>query len=763
MMPERPRVLVVDDEMGPRESLRMILKPHFEVAVVDSGEAALRSLSTFRPDLVVMDIKMPTMDGIELLRRIKARDASIEVVMITAYASLETVKSALSYGAFEYLIKPFSRHDVEETVRRALARRQGELDARGQVARLVREMRSLVAKTRELEEAARRDVAEPSLRVTQLSILREVSRGILGQLDPSEMTRTITELLKSGLGYDEVLIPLDPEQPQPVDNPAFVVCPIREDGTTLGHLVVDNRVSGRTIDPRERELLEMLCEYVAIAVRNSRLYGEIAETKRSLEQLIRSAGDAIISVNRAERIAGWNPAAERIFGATREEMLGQPITLILPETDYRQAKSDLSAEAPARHFEVRRPRKDGGYAELAVTLSAVGERGGEAEGILAIVRDVTAQREIEARLLQSQKLTAMGQLAGGIAHDFNNLLQAILGYAELMGQNPSNRDMVRRGVEVIISAATGGAETVKRIQEFARLRPDEAFISVDLNQVIQNALDITRPRWQEQVSQRGLPLNLHLDLAPLPLILGRPAALAEVITNLILNAIDAMPAGGTLTIGTRQEGKDVICTVTDTGVGVPEALHRRIFEPFFTTKEKTGTGLGLSISYSIVTRHSGEIWVESQEGRGTTFTLRFPGAEVSAPAAPTPGGQRPGQAGRVLLIENDPQVLEALAETLKTGGHAVTATKSGAEALAVFAPGRFDVVLTNIGMPGMTGWEVAERIHGLDPQVPIAFVTGWGLSDEDRKRCVSRGIRQCLFKPVRPADLLEAVQTVMAR
>ena len=176
----RSRVLIVDDEVGPRESLRMLLKMAYEIKTADGGNAALREIGEFRPDLVIMDVKMPEMDGLEALRRIKRQDPSIEVVMITAYASLETVKLALSHGAFEYLIKPFSRQDLDDVVRRALLRRQVDLGQRTQVDRLVGEMRSLAAKTRELEEAARREAAEQSLRVTQLSILREIARTIVG-------------------------------------------------------------------------------------------------------------------------------------------------------------------------------------------------------------------------------------------------------------------------------------------------------------------------------------------------------------------------------------------------------------------------------------------------------------------------------------------------------------------------------------------------------------------------------------------------------
>src|SRR5437867_10044726 len=192
----------------------MILKPNYEIVTADSGDTALKTLTAFSPDLVFMDIKMPKMDGIELLRRIKAIDPTIEAVMITAYASLDTVKNALTHGAFEYLIKPFSRADLEDTVRRALARRQAELGKSNQLSTLVDEMRSLATKTRGPEEEARRWQAEQSLRVTQLSILREISRGILGQLELGELTEGITAQLKESLGYDEAQVILGEPPPE---------------------------------------------------------------------------------------------------------------------------------------------------------------------------------------------------------------------------------------------------------------------------------------------------------------------------------------------------------------------------------------------------------------------------------------------------------------------------------------------------------------------------------------------------------------------
>ena len=762
-MSDRPRVLVVDDEMGPRESLRMILKPRYEIATAESGEAALKTLGTFHPDLIFMDIKMPQMDGIELLRRIKGTDPSIEVVMITAYASLETVKNALTHGAFEYLIKPFSRQDLEETAKRALARRQDGIGTRNQLSALVEEMRGLASKARSLEEEARREDTHQSLRVAQLSILREISRSLLGQLDFRELTTAITTLLKEALGYDEATVRLGSAVPADTPGETRIVCPIREEGNILGYLLVANRSATRPIDPGERQLLEMLSDYLAVAIRNSRLYGEVAETKQYLEQLIVSAGDAIISVDGEGQIRSWNPAADRIFGFTSDQAIGQPFANLLPQEPYRAARGSLSRENPVRAFDVSAKRADGRPLNLAVTLSYLPGRNGGSEGLLAIVRDMTAQREIEAQMHQSERLTALGQMAGGIAHDFNNLLQAILGYAQLMARSPGNTDVVRRGIDVIEKAANGGAETVRRIQKFARLRPDEPFVSMDLNQVVRDSLAITRPRWEEKKVKGGVPLQLELELGPVPVVMGRPAELNEVITNLVLNAIDAMPRGGTLRLRTRLgDHRHAVITVADTGMGMTEEVRKRVFDPFFTTKGEEGTGLGLSVSHSIIERHGGDLRVDSRPGEGTTFTITLPigmGPAGESTAGPETGGERKG---RILLVDNDPQVLSILGEMLKDAGHHVLPVPSGSEALRVFVPNGFDLIITNVGMPEMSGWDVAERLRAKDPNVPVIFITGWGLQEEDQARCRRLGISALLFKPVPPQELHRTVQVALA-
>ena len=760
--PGAARILVVDDELGPRESLRMLLKPTYQITTADSGRAALNMLAQVRPDVVILDIKMPEMDGLEVLRRVKRADPSIEVVMITAYASLETVKLALTHGAFEYLIKPFSRQDLEDVVRRALVRRQTDLGARSEVAHLVEEMRRLSAKTRELEEVARREVTEQSLRVTQLSIVREISRAIVGHLAMEDVMAAVSAQLSAALGYDSVGLTASDPEARPSDAAYMVVCSIRDAEGPLGYLVADNRASARPVDPRERELLEMLSEYLAIALRNSHLYGEIADTKRSLEQLIASAGDAIISVDASDRIDGWNPAAERVFGRAAAEATGRRMTELLPEREYRTARERLARGSAMEMFETTLTADRETPAALAVTLSGLRNRQGGLDGLIAIVRDITAQREVENQLHQSEKLTALGQLAGGIAHDFNNLLQAILGYAQLMKANPDNPELLQRSLSVVESAALDGSETVRRIQQFARLRPEERFMPVDVNHIVEDAVAITRPRWEEKIAHESRPMDLRLDLRARQHIHGRSAALTEVMTNLVLNAMDAMVEGGTLTISTKDVGDTVVITVTDTGIGMPEHVRRRVFEPFFSTKGESGSGLGLSMAYSIIRRHGGDIRVDSEPNRGTTFTLVVPCASETPSPPPAPSAATPRRAARVLLVDDEPQVLSALTELLQAAGHEVSAAAGGAAALKIYTPGRYDVVMTNVGMAGMNGWEVTERVRALDARVPVVFITGWGLREEERARLSALRVQRCLFKPVRPDELDAAVQAAVA-
>ncbi len=260
-----------------------------------------------------------------------------------------------------------------------------------------------------------------------------------------------------------------------------------------------------------------------------------------------------------------------------------------------------------------------GLAALALRSAGLYEDLNRAYGELGATQD---------HLVRTEKLRALGEMASGVAHDFNNLLAAILGRAQLVLRKVSDPQL-RQWVQVIERSALDGAQTVRRLQDFARVRQDQPLVPVDLNDVVRDALDITQSRWREECLRRGVVIDVRTSLATVPRVIGDAAELREAMTNLILNAVDAMPTGGTLSLTTALGADGVELTVGDTGVGMPESVRDRIFDPFFTTKGPQGTGLGLSMTYGIISRHRGRIVVESAEGRGSTFRIVLPVGPVT--------------------------------------------------------------------------------------------------------------------------------------
>jgi GAF domain-containing protein/CheY-like chemotaxis protein len=360
------------------------------------------------------------------------------------------------------------------------------------------------------------------------------------------------------------------------------------------------------------------------------------------------------------------------------------------------------------------------------------------------------------QLVRTEKLRAMGEMASGVAHDFNNVLAAVLGRAQLLLKRVEDPKL-RQWIEVIERAALDGARTVRRLQDFTRVRRDHPAVLVDLNQVVRQTLEATESTWRQEARSRGVPIEVTTALVtPLPDVSADPAELREGLTNVILNALDAMPGGGKLTLSTSAAGGQVEIAVTDTGVGIPSGIRHKIFDPFFTTKGPKGTGLGLSMTYGILARHGGRITVESEEGRGATFRLSFPAAPLMD-EAPRPPAPSPAAASlRVLVVDDEEVVAAVLGDMLASAGHSVEVVSGGREAIARFGAERFDLVLTDLAMPGMTGWEVARAIKDVAPTVRIVLVSGFGVevSPEDLD---AHGVDLVMAKPLRLEDLETAV------
>jgi signal transduction histidine kinase/CheY-like chemotaxis protein len=381
-------------------------------------------------------------------------------------------------------------------------------------------------------------------------------------------------------------------------------------------------------------------------------------------------------------------------------------------------------------------------------------------------------RRAQDELIRSEKLRALGQMSAGVAHDLNNTLGAILSQVESL-QSYKTDATLRESLGILEMAATDGAQVVRRLQGFARQQPAGELMPCDVAHLVAEALEISRPRWRDEVQRRGYLIEVHTALEGLPPILGHASEIREALTNLILNAVDAMPSGGSLTISGRRTIADPAQTgpadagaptdgvpmvelcIADTGVGMTEEVRQRAFEPFFTTKGGHGTGLGLSMVYGTVERHGGRIEIASAPGQGTTFTLRLRSVPMEPPATLPPQPQhRPPR--RILVIDDDPRVRQAVAGLLRSAGHRVVEAEGGREGLMCFAPEAFDLVLTDLGMPEVNGWDVAAAVKARRAAFPVILFTGWG--DEHTGDGYGRDLAdRILRKPVRLKELLQTI------
>jgi signal transduction histidine kinase/ActR/RegA family two-component response regulator len=386
---------------------------------------------------------------------------------------------------------------------------------------------------------------------------------------------------------------------------------------------------------------------------------------------------------------------------------------------------------------------------------------------------IAEQERIREQFSQMEKLSALGELASGVAHDFNNTLAGILGRAQLL-QRTNDPEKVKRGLDIIIKTAEDGAKTVKRIQDFARQRRDHDFELVSVDQILMDASEITRPRWKNCAEASNIHITLDLQIGSNAMVMGDDSELREVLVNMVFNAIDAMPEGGTLTLTTRTVGESVVIEVIDTGVGMYPEVRSRIFDPFFTTKGKAGLGLGLAVSFGIIRRHAGNIEVESQYGNGTQFRITLPLAKVadksfkeverSAPELPepTPGAclsPKERLPTKLLVVDDEDFVRDLLSEILEGEHCEVVLAESGGEALSIFREMEFDAVFTDVGMPGMSGWELAREIRQLNQRIPIAVITGWGeaVGSNEQK---AAGVNWVVAKPFTADRIAELVHEI---
>jgi PAS domain S-box-containing protein len=395
-----------------------------------------------------------------------------------------------------------------------------------------------------------------------------------------------------------------------------------------------------------------------------------------------------------------------------------------------------------------------------VNLVRFGDVSGNIAGYILVIEDITRKKAFSEKVIQSEKLAALGTMAGGVSHDFNNLLMAILGHIQLILPQIEDEE-IRRRLQNIEKAVYDGSNTVRRLQRFTERERDSKAVpsTVDVEEAVKDVVELTRPRWKNFMERSGHRIDLKLDLMPNCLAAINASDLREVLTNLLLNGIDAMPQGGTMSFKSYCQEDQIILEVSDTGIGMSKEVAEKIFDPFFTTKGIGNSGLGLSVSWSLLGRYGGDIQVKSKPGKGTSFIIKL-ARTTNAKVQPVSKPEEGSGSFRLLLVDDDPEILNILRDMLRLKGHRVVATSDGEKALELMDAGKFDLVLTDLGMPVVSGWEIAKRAKEKNRKTPVVMITGWGAQYEDDD-LVSRGVDLMLSKPLSWDKLLTSIEKML--
>jgi PAS domain S-box-containing protein len=649
------RILIVDDERPTRQILEAMLKPEgFVLSNAGSAEEALAMVAEQAPDLILLDIILPGMDGYELTAKLKGNPSTraIPIVIITALDDRNARMLGLSAGAEDFVTKPVDR-------------------------------------------------AELSIRVRNLLRLKAYSdyHDQYSQMLEGEIGSRSADLVESERLYRST----------------FDAAPVG-----IVHVGLDG-------------------EWLRINQRLCDLLGYSREELRSaaVQKLLRSNTDA----------------SER--ESFRQMAAGQLDHYVINERLY--------------------PRRDGSEVWARVNMSVHRDTGGEPQHFICVIEDITAWRALEAQLRQAGKMDAIGQLAAGIAHDFNNLLSVIISYSEMLSGDLKAGDPMRADLKEIGAAGKRAVELTRQLLAFSRQQVLQPQL-VDLGEVVSS---------MEKMLQRLLGADVELlatESGEPSKILVDPGQMEQVIMNLAVNARDAMPQGGKLTIKTSRvqldqlyaaehvgitPGPHVLLAVSDTGTGMDKATLARMWEPFFTTKELgKGTGLGLATVFGIVRQSGGTIWVTSELGHGTTFEVCFPLADGAARARVAPASTAPARVLRgtetILVVENEEAVRVLACSILRKHGYDVLEAQSGGDAFLLCEqhPSVIHLLLTDMVMPRMSGRQLAERLHVIRPEMKVLYMSGY-TSDPVLRHGILEASFAFLQKPITPEMLGRKVRDVL--
>lgn len=529
-------------------------------------------------------------------------------------------------------------------------------------------------------------------------------------------------------------------------------------------------------DPKERRLgeLEMSVQDKTRQLESALEYSE---------NILRVMNEALIIVSPDGVIMNANPAACAMLKCGQDKLVGTSMARIVEEDALPWDRPDPSA-APPQKCDRTLVAVDGTKILVQFSCSAMTNGGGRVAGFVCVAEDMTERRRMEQRQLeanrllssalaelkkmqqqaiQSERLSALGQMASGVAHDFNNALVPILGFSGLMLSNTkffADKDQAMEMLKDIYDAAMQATDIVRRLRDFYRPADTSSFASLDINKVVETVVALTRPKWEIEMGARSKPITVKTELNEVPVILGSEPQLRDVLTNLVLNAVDAMPEGGTIAIRTGMNEKGLVVEVADNGTGMSEEVQLRCFEPFFTTKGGRGTGIGLSVVFGIVKAHKGTVELESRLGRGTTFRVHLP---LTFPMAAAPESLETSKSLRplrILIVDDEEWSRKFMVNCLEPDGHSISIACTGQEGLDAFRKGRLDLAIVDRALPDMSGDALALEIKRQSPDMPTVLVTGFG--DLMKSAGVHPdGVDEILSKPMSKDELVASICRVV--
>jgi PAS domain S-box-containing protein len=766
MKAQAARILVVEDNADTAALLRDLFEAEgYDVETAATGEAAFEAL-TVAPDidLMVLDLMLPGMSGYEVIERLRAQPelSDLPILVLSALGSASARVRGLREGADDYMTKPFLPEEIVArartlVTRRLLARRTGELEALSRITQAALTAPSpdlLLFRLVEIViEVFNADVAVIYMLDEARAELRpRASVGLPPGVEPAPIPIGVGAVATAMSTREPVLIAEGGTGDPLTRREAFrsvMIAPLVVAGSPIGVLEVACRT--RRLGGRADRLLRIVADRAAVAIEHARLENEA----RELADVVRRIGEGVIVADADDRIVFANRAFHEMIGAG-DSLVG------VRWTDFLAGAQDVATlttqmRAPSFQGEVLLLTRAGDPRPVLATLSTTERHDGGGIQRIGVFRDISREHELRFRVIREQKFRTLGSLAAGVAHNINNRLTPVLGWTEMLQERlgadePIAGDELKHALNVIHQGASDSVETVRRLQEYSRPARVKGPEAVQLRDVLEQLLALTRPQWDNEAARRGIRYEIDLKADPTPAVLAVASEVREALLNILENALAAMPQGGRLTLHVRGEDDRAVVSISDTGKGMSPEVQRLAFEPFFTTRStEGGTGLGLSLAQEIVQRYRGTIALSSSEGVGTTFTLSFP--SITAEAARTPAFLPTLEPLRILAVEDEPEVLDVLRAMLSSAGHTVFTAASGREALELFDHEPVDLVLTDLGMPGMTGLALAAEIKRRRT-IPVLLLTGWA---DELDAATAPSVDLVVAKPFTRERLFEAL------